>query len=121
VISKYGVLPNEKQLELIKSRILADGVKYIVYEPNMPQDMVELFNELEEELSLTRVELSNLSSLTDLEISEGKDYLSLMYENLSVLDTMKTDRVSAQSVDEVQDDSQSDTQDEEQQEAQDNE
>ncbi|MBR4163630.1 MAG: zinc ABC transporter substrate-binding protein [Solobacterium sp.] len=124
VISKYGVLPNKKQLDLIKSRILADGVKYIVYEPNMPEDMVELFNELEEELSLTRVELSNLSSLTDLEISEGKDYLSLMYENLSVLDTMKTDRVTAQSTEETQEENQEqdeEQQDEEQQEEKDNE
>lgn len=92
ILSKYGVLPNAKQLELIKSRILADGVKYIVYEPNMTAEMTELFNEIESELGLTRVELSNLSSLTETEISDGKDYISVMYENLSVLDTMKTAR-----------------------------
>ncbi len=90
ILSRYGVLPDEKQLEIIKNRIIQDDVRYIVYEPNMSEDMIELFDRLESELLLTRVELSNLSSLTEAEIAEGRDYLSLMYENLSVLETMKT-------------------------------
>ena len=90
ILSKYGVLPNAEQLDIIKARILADGVRYIVYEPNMTDDMIALFDELESELSLTRVELSNLSSLTKAEEEAGKDYLSVMYENLNVLETMKT-------------------------------
>lgn len=92
ILSKYGVLPNVKQLEVIKKTILDNGIKYIVYEPNMTEDMIALFNELQEELSLTRVELSNLSSLTEEEDNDGKDYLSLMYENLRVLETMTEDR-----------------------------
>ena len=90
ILSRYGVLPDEKQLEIIKSRIIQDDVRYIVYEPNMTDDMIELFDQLESELLLTRVELSNLSSLTESELAEGKEYLSLMYENLSVLETMKS-------------------------------
>ena len=96
MLSKYGVLPDEVQLASIKARILQDGVRYIVYEPNMTADMIALFNSLQEELSLTRVELSNLSSLTAAEEDAGKDYLSLMYENLSVLETMKTAVTSSQ-------------------------
>ena len=92
VLSKYGTLPSEEQLEIIKTRIINDNVKYIVYEPNMSEDMIELFNDLQDELKLTRVELSNLSSLTDSQKNDGKDYLSIMYENLSVLDTMASDR-----------------------------
>ena len=88
VLSKYGVLPNSQQLEVIKKRIVNDGVKYIIYEPNMTDDMIELFNELQKELGLVRVELSNLSSLTPSQIESGKDYISIMYENLSVLETM---------------------------------
>lgn len=90
ILSRFGVLPDEQQLEIIKNRIIQDDVRYIVYEPNMTDDMIALFDRLENELLLTRVELSNLSSLTENEIAEGKDYLSLMYENLSVLETMKT-------------------------------
>lgn len=91
ILSKYGVLPTAEQLEIIKSRIVADGVQYIVYEPNMPEDMVNLFNELEEELNLKAVNLSNLSSLTQTEKDNNKDYLSIMYENLGVLESMATE------------------------------
>ncbi len=94
ILSRFGVLPDEKQLEIIKNRIIQDDVRYIVYEPNMSEDMIELFDRLENELLLTRVELSNLSSLTEAEIADGRDYLSLMYENLSVLETMRTSNTS---------------------------
>ena len=88
ILSKYGALPNNEQLECIKQRIIADSVQYIVYEPNMSDDMVELFNQLQEELNLTRVELSNLSSLTESQKGSGKDYVSIMYENLQTLESM---------------------------------
>ncbi|MCR5447802.1 MAG: metal ABC transporter substrate-binding protein [Solobacterium sp.] len=94
VLSKYGVLPNARQLELIEERIRTDGVKYIVYEPNMTDDMVSLFNRIEDDLGLRRVELSNLSSLTGSE--SGKDYLSIMYENLNALETMTEDRTASE-------------------------
>ena len=95
ILSKYGALPNEEQLALIEERIRTDGVRYIAYEPNMTDDMIELFNRVEDDLKLTRVELSNLSSLTASEANAGKDYLSIMYENLSALETMTEDRVQA--------------------------
>ncbi len=88
ILSKYGVLPNEKQLALIEQRIKEDDVHYIVYEENMTDDMIELFNRVQEDLNLTRVELNNLSSLTKEASDAGKDYLSIMYENLAVLETM---------------------------------
>ncbi|MCI5773252.1 MAG: metal ABC transporter substrate-binding protein [Erysipelotrichaceae bacterium] len=90
ILSKYGALPTDEQLEVIKNRIRVDNVKYIAYEPNMTDDMKELFNELEEELELTRVELNNLSSLTEEQQSQGKDYISIMYENLQTLESMAT-------------------------------
>ena len=94
ILSKYGALPNEAQLSLIEKRIKEDNVRYIVYEENMTEDMVELFNRVQDDLSLTRVELSNLSSLTGGESDSGKDYLSIMYENLAVLESMATPRNS---------------------------
>lgn len=92
ILSKYGALPTKSQLEVIKNRIVEDNVKYIVYEPNMTEDMIRLFDELQEELGLTRVELSNLSSLTEDEKNSGKDYISIMYENLQVLELMVENR-----------------------------
>lgn len=91
VLSKYGALPTEEQLKVIKDRIVADNVQYIVYEPNLPEDMTALLEELENELGLTRVTMSNLSSLTAQQKEENKDYISIMYENLAALDSMATD------------------------------
>lgn len=88
VLSKFGVLPTESQLEVIKQRIISDDVHYIVYEPNMSDAMVELFNQLAEELNLTRVDLSNISSRSESQASQSLDYLTMMYDNLAVLQTM---------------------------------
>lgn len=90
-MSKYGALPTDEQLEIIKDRIVADNVQYIAYESNMTEEMIELFNQLETELSLTRVNINNLSSLTPSQIGANKDYLSIMYENLNVLENLTTD------------------------------
>ena len=93
-LSKYGALPSDEELEIIKKRIVDDNVKYIAYEPNMTEEMLVLFNQLEDELNLTRVNLNNISSLTASQISNNKDYLSLMYENLSVLENITTETIN---------------------------
>ncbi|MCF0113876.1 MAG: zinc ABC transporter substrate-binding protein [Erysipelotrichaceae bacterium] len=95
ILSKYGALPTDDQLAVIKARIVADNVKYIAYEPNMSEDMRSLYEELKNELGLQEVRLSNLSSLAEDEKAEGKDYISIMYENLRVLETMVDVGVSA--------------------------
>lgn len=92
ILSKYGALPNSYQLEIIKNKIKNDGVQYIAYEPNMSEDMLELFKNIKEELNLKQVTLYNLSSLTESQKNEGKDYITVMYENLAVLETMSTER-----------------------------
>ena len=91
MLSKYGILPNEQQLAVIREKIRQDNVHFIAYEPNMTPDMTALFDRLQMELGLKRVELSNLSSLSGHEAETGQDYLSVMYENLATLDTMKED------------------------------
>ncbi|MEA5026202.1 MAG: zinc ABC transporter substrate-binding protein [Erysipelotrichaceae bacterium] len=88
ILSRYGVLPNDEQLNLIKQRILNDDVKYIAYESNMSDDMIALYNQLKDELGLVEVDLSNLSSLTDQEIADKKDYIQVMYENLAALENI---------------------------------
>lgn len=88
VLSKYGALPNENQLELIKQRIRDDGVTYIAYEPNMSDEMAGLYEELVEELNLTPIWLSNLSSLSSDEADRNQDYMTIMYENFKVLESI---------------------------------
>ena len=89
-LSKYGALPTDEQLEIIKQRIIDDGVEYIAFEANLPEEMIELYNSLISELGLKRVNLYNISSLTSSQLSSGKDYMSLMLENLSILQNMAT-------------------------------
>lgn len=89
-LSKYGGMPSQEQLEIIKAKIINDNVKYIVYEPNMSKEMTELFSQLEIELGLKRVNMNNISSLSDKQINNGETYTSLMYKNLSALETMAT-------------------------------
>ena len=94
VMSKFGALPNETQLQAIKDRLKEDNVQYLVYEPNMTEDLITLYDSILEELGMTRIQLSNLSSETDQEEADGKDYLSIMYENLSVLSTLSSVSIS---------------------------
>ncbi len=95
ILSKYGAIPTDEQLELIIERIKKDDVKYIVYEPNMNSEMLALFDKVEKELKLTRINLSNLSSLTKSQLDDGKDYFSIMLENLAVLENIATDVIKA--------------------------
>lgn len=84
-LSRYGVLPSESQLELIKTRIRNDHVRYIAMEDNLSEDMITLRNELIEELGLIPIKLSNISSLSSKESEQKSDYLSIMYQNLESL------------------------------------
>lgn len=85
VQSMFGVLPDEKQIRQIEETVIENNVRYIVFESNMNEEMTELFYRIQSDCSLTRIELSNLSFLSQNEEMEGKDYLSLMYQNLSVM------------------------------------
>ena len=87
-LSKYGALPSQEQLAVIKQKIKDDGIRYIAYEPNLNKEMNTLYNELKDELGLTEIELSNLSSLSKDQSAENKDYLTIMYENLSMLEAI---------------------------------
>ena len=88
-LSRYGVLPNEEQLGVIRTTLIEHGVKYMAIEENLPQDMVDLRLQLINELGLIPVALSNISSLSEDQQSLGKDYLSLMQENLAVLQSLR--------------------------------
>lgn len=86
VLSKYGALPTKEQLQQIKERIKADKIRYIVKEPNLSEDMLQLHNQLSEELGLISVEISNISSLSEKQEQLGMDYKTIMYQNLKVLE-----------------------------------
>lgn len=88
ILSKYGVLPNDEQLAFIKQQIINDGVQYIAVEPNLTPDMIALQEQLATELGLIPIRLNNLSSITKEDIKENKNYQTMMYDNLEILESI---------------------------------
>ena len=89
ILSRYGALPSATQLALIKERIKTDEVKLIVHEPNLSEDMEALYNEIKTELELTSIELHSLTFLTEQNLLDNKDYKTIMFENLDVLEGLQ--------------------------------
>ncbi|MEG0314107.1 MAG: zinc ABC transporter substrate-binding protein [Erysipelotrichaceae bacterium] len=86
--SKYGAIPTDAQLELIKERIIKDNVKYIAYEPNMNDDMKKVYDELVADCKLMSINLNNINSITAEDTAANRDYMTLMYGNLSELESI---------------------------------
>lgn len=86
ILSRFGVLPSDEQLEVIKGRILDDGVKIIIHEPNLSADMEELFQSIKKELELESIELHSLAFLSEQDIIDNKNYMTIMFENLNTLE-----------------------------------
>lgn len=89
ILSKYGALPTDAQLEEICEQIKNAGVKYIAHEENLNEDMEALFKKVQEKCNLTRIELNNISSISEEQMKNNKNYMSLMYENISSLEALK--------------------------------
>lgn len=87
-LSRFGVYPSDNQLQLIKQRIVADNVKYIALEANLPEDMLSVYTSMLADLGLKAIPLHNLAFLTEADLAGNKDYLTLMYENLSTLESI---------------------------------
>lgn len=88
VLSRYGVLPNATQLNIIKESIIANDVRYIAYEENLSASHRALFHQLVDELNLTVINIHNITSLSAQQREMNKDYLSLMLENLRMLESI---------------------------------
>lgn len=89
ILSKYGALPSEEQLNQICERITNDEVKYIAHEENLTEEMQALYEQVKERCSLTEIKLNNISSISEEALSNNKNYMSLMYENLSQIEALE--------------------------------
>ncbi len=87
-LSKFGAIPNSMQLDIIEQRIKNDGVKYIANEVNLNNDMKELYQRLITDLGLIPVDINNASLLNSDQKAEGLNYLDIMYNNLSSLESI---------------------------------
>jgi len=88
ILSRYGVLPTEEQLAFILNDIKQAGIQYIVHEPNLSPDMEVLYERVKNELSLKSVEMHNITFLNEADLAANKNYMTLMWENLTTLESM---------------------------------
>ncbi|NLC54642.1 MAG: zinc ABC transporter solute-binding protein [Erysipelothrix sp.] len=89
ILSKYGVIPTQQQLELIKVRLINDGVKYLIVEEQMDQDIKDLADSLSKELNIEQVVLSSLSYRSKNQIDQEMNYIQIMNENLTILENLQ--------------------------------
>lgn len=88
ILSRFGVLPSDEQLSVIKEKIKEDGIKLIVHEPNLSEDMEALYQSIKKELELETIELHSLSFLSEKDITDNKNYMTIMFENLNTLEDL---------------------------------
>ena len=89
MLSKYGNLPTTAQLEVIKVRLINDNVKYLIIEEDLDEDILKLADDLSNELNLTKVNISSLSSRSKLQEENKLDYIDIMNENLNTLNSLE--------------------------------
>lgn len=77
---------NQEKEEIV-NHALEDNIRYIIYEMYTSSPLSNaVFTELESlELDPIKLEFNILQSLTDQDIANGDDYISVMYENLNKL------------------------------------
>lgn len=75
--------PSQKQLAEITRLAKELEIKYVVYGQNDANQTAEI---IQKHIGAEKLQLHNLEVLTDKDIKNDSDYLSLMEENLTVLD-----------------------------------
>ncbi|MBN2540113.1 MAG: zinc ABC transporter substrate-binding protein [Bacilli bacterium] len=66
----------------IVTHALDEGIQYIIYEKNISSPLSDA---VFAELDVSKLEFNILQTLTDEEIQNGNDYISVMYDNLELL------------------------------------
>ena len=75
--------PSQKQLTEVISQAEEHNLDYILYEQNSPNRLSEV---IQEQIGAKDLTIHNLSVLTDEDIKNKEDYISLMRYNLEILD-----------------------------------
>lgn len=74
--------PSQKQLEEIIEYVQERKKQYLLFEQNVEPKVAEV---IQQETGITSLELHNLSTLTEEDISNNETYFTLMEKNLDVL------------------------------------
>lgn len=75
--------PSQKQLTEVIDQAEEHNLDYILYEQNSPNRLSEV---IQEQIGAEALTIHNLSVLTDEDIKNEEDYISLMRYNLEILD-----------------------------------
>ncbi|MPQ27052.1 metal ABC transporter solute-binding protein, Zn/Mn family [Bacillus paralicheniformis] len=74
--------PSQKQLENIVKTAKEHKIKYVIFENNVSSKISEI---IKKEIGAESLTMKNLESVTKEDIESGKDYTTIMKENLDVL------------------------------------
>lgn len=87
-LSKYGVVPNEEQLNYIIETLRNQDIRYIFKPEAMSLEMQEVYNKVKDTLNLEEIPMNNPVLLNQSQIDSNQDYLTIMYENLKQLERL---------------------------------
>lgn len=76
--------PSQKELQNIMKVAEENDIHYVIFEQNIDSKLTTI---IQEEIGAKPLTLHNLSVLTDKDIDEGRDYFSIMEDNLKTLKT----------------------------------
>lgn len=77
-----SVEPSQKKLEEIIKTAEQAGVKYVLFEQNVENKVADV---IRREIGAESLTLHNLESLTEKDIQNNEDYISIMYKNIATL------------------------------------
>ncbi len=89
ITSRYGVIPNQAQLDIIVDELISQNVHFLIYEDYLDSDLLELQDYLIEEVGLTPIRLSSIFTLSEKERLQNENYISIMQDNLLILEDLK--------------------------------
>jgi zinc transport system substrate-binding protein len=79
--------PSQKELKEIADTATKHGIKYVIFEQNITPKVAKV---IQNEIDADSLRLHNLSTLTEKDIENGEDYISIMEQNIKTLKTALT-------------------------------
>ncbi|WP_050616156.1 metal ABC transporter solute-binding protein, Zn/Mn family [Bacillus testis] len=76
--------PSQKALKGIMETAKEHNINYVLFEQNIPSNLTKI---IQKEIDAKALHLHNLSVLTEKDIEQKKDYMSIMHQNLETLKT----------------------------------
>lgn len=89
IISRFGVLPNQAQLDLIIDELISNNVHFLIFETYQDQDLMDLQDYLIEEVGLTPIYLDSMFTLSPQQRLNNENYISIMTSNLVLLESLE--------------------------------